>query len=137
MAPAMADDARPKTPTTLGGGKVITTEEARKHLDAKTATFIDMRSPMGYGKGHVPGAISISYREKSDFSANFDAAIDSMDMEKMPQDKARPLIFYGHGDDGWKGYKGAVLAMRAGYKNVMFYRDGWAGWESKAQPIER
>ena len=137
FTPAIASEARPKTPTTIAGGKVISAEEAKKHLDAKSATFIDMRSAMGYGKGRVPGAVSVTYREKSDFSANFDASLDGMDMEKLPQDKARPVIFYGHGDDGWKGYKGAVLAIKAGHKNVMFYRDGWAGWEAKSYPIER
>lgn len=137
LAPAIASEARPKCPTTLPGGKVINAEEAKKHLDAKSASFIDMRSPMGFGKGHVPGAISISYREKSDFTANFDASLDGMEMEKLPQDKARPMIFYGHGDDGWKGYKGAVLAVKAGYKNVMYFRDGWSGWEAKSYPVER
>ena len=135
-APAFAQD-RPDTPRSLPGERVISADEGKKLLDNKAAVFMDMRSAMGYGKGRVPGAISMTYKEKSDFVANFDATVDSMDAAKLPADKSKPLVFYGHGASGWKGYKGAVLAAKAGHKNVMFMRDGWTVWEAKAYPVER
>jgi rhodanese-related sulfurtransferase len=135
-APAFSQD-RPDTPNSLPGGRVISADEGKKLFDSKGAVFMDMRSAMGYGKGRVPGAISMTYKEKSDFVANFDPSVDSMDADKLPADKNKPLVFYGHGASGWKGYKGAVLAAKAGHKNVMFMRDGWTGWEAKAYPVER
>ena len=137
MTTLVSAQDRPDTPTSVPGGKIITVEEGKKLLDAKGAAFIDMRSAMGYAKGRVPGAVSATYTEKSDYVANFDASMDKMDSTKLPADKAKPLVFYGHGASGWKGYKGAVLAAKAGHKNVMFMRDGWAGWEAKAYPAER
>jgi rhodanese-related sulfurtransferase len=134
---ATAADDRPDTPASLPGGKVISVDEGKKLLDGKSAMFIDMRSAMGFGKGHVPGAVSVDYKEKSDFVANFDAALDTMDVSKLPADKTKTLVFYGHGAGGCKGYKGAVLSVKAGYKNVMFMRDGWSGWESEAYVVER
>ena len=87
------------TPTTLAGGKVITSEEARKLIDQKGILVIDTRSPVKLGKSHVPSAVSIAYKENSDKTAS--------------------IVIYSDGPTGWKSYKGAVLAVKGGYKNVM------------------
>jgi rhodanese-related sulfurtransferase len=46
-------------------------------------------------------------------------------------------VFYSDGLTGWKSYKAAVLAVKAGYKNVMYMRGGFAEWEAKGAPVER
>ncbi len=126
----------PPSPTALKGGKIITPADAKKLLDAKTATFVDPRSAVNYGKGHVPGAVLVAYKGKSENVENFDAALDSFPMDKLPKDKAAPVIFYGHGDTGWKAYKAAVLAINAGYSKVHFMRAGMQGWEAGGLPVE-
>ncbi len=128
---------KPETPTSTVGVKVITVDEGKALSNAKAATFIDTRSAVNFGKGRVPGALSSSYKEKSEPVADFDASLDTFEMGKLPSDKAAKVVFYSDGPTGWKSYKAAVLASKAGYKNVMYLRSGFAGWEAKGLPVER
>lgn len=132
--PTWAADDKPDTPTSLRGGTVIGIDEAKGLLDKKSAAFFDTRNALNFGKGHVPGATIISYKEKSDFSPNFDAAQDTFELGKLPTDKSARLVIYSDGPKGWKSYKAATLAINAGYKNVMWMRDGFAGWTAKNLP---
>lgn len=125
------------TPTSIGGAKVISVDEGRTLSAGKAATFVDTRNPMNFGKGHVPGAVSASYKEKSEKAADFDASKDEFELAKLPADKAAKVVFYSDGPSGWKSYKAAVLAVKAGYKNVFYMRTGFAEWETKGLPIER
>lgn len=134
-APVLAQD-KPDTPTTLQGGKVVTVEEAKKLSDDKSAQFFDTRSLINFGKGHVPGAKAVSYKEKSEFKADFNAAADSFELDKLPADKAAKIVLYSDGPGGWKSYKAAVLSIKAGHKNVMWMRDGFTGWTAKGYPAE-
>jgi len=129
-----AQDKKPSTPATLAGGKVVTADEAKNLLDGKKAAFFDTRSAMSFGKGHVPGAKAIPYGEKSEFAENFDASKDRFDLAQLPADKNAALVFYSDGPAGWKSYKAAVLAVRAGYKSVHYFRGGWADWEARKYP---
>jgi rhodanese-related sulfurtransferase len=130
-----AQGTPPVTPTTLSGGKVVSADEAKKLLDGKQSVFVDTRSAMNFGKGHVPGAVSVQYGEKSEFAENFDASKDRFDLAQLPGDKNAALVFYSDGPTGWKSYKAAVLAVRAGYKSVHYFRGGWAEWEARKYPV--
>lgn len=123
------------TPTTLEKAKVINATEAKALHDAKTATFVDTRSVVNFGKGHIAGAIAVGYKEGSDKVANFDATKDSFDFSKIPGDKVKPVVFYSDGPAGWKSYKAAATAVKAGYTNVSYFRGGFAEWESKGFPV--
>ncbi|PIQ51469.1 MAG: hypothetical protein COW02_14665 [Comamonadaceae bacterium CG12_big_fil_rev_8_21_14_0_65_59_15] len=124
------------TPTKLDGGKIITVEQGHALADKKAAFFIDTRSPVNFGKGHVPGANAIPYKSGSPDEEGFDASKDKFDLSKLPADKAQPLVFYSDGPTGWKSYKAAVWAVKAGYKNVNYMRDGWSEWMAKKLPVE-
>jgi len=124
------------TPTKLAGGKIITVEEGRKLADAKTAFFIDTRNVVNFGKGHVPGANAIPYKSGSNDVEGFDASKDKFDLDKLPPAKDKALVFYSDGPTGWKSYKAAVWAIKAGYQNVNYMRDGWSEWMAKKFPAE-
>jgi rhodanese-related sulfurtransferase len=128
---------KPETPTATPGIKVINVDEGKQLATTKGAVFVDTRNAMNFGKGRVPGAVSASYKEKSDAAPNFDASVDSFEMAKLPADKNAKIVFYSDGPTGWKSYKAAVLASKAGYKNVMYMRSGYAEWEAKSMPVER
>jgi rhodanese-related sulfurtransferase len=130
-----SDDAA--TPTELKGGKVISIEEAKQLLDAKSASFVDTRSVVNFGKGHVPGAVTAAYKEKSEKVVAFDAKADSFELDKLPNNKSSTVVFYSDGPTGWKSYKAAVLSIGAGYTNVRYMRGGFAEWSGKSLPIER
>lgn len=133
---ALADDA-PPTPTSLKGGKVISVDDAAALSKSKGAVFVDTRSTLNYGKGHVPGAIGAAYKEKSEKVENFDSSIDQFDFAKIPTDKAAKIVFYSDGPTGWKSYKAAVMAIKQGYTNVMYLRGGFNDWTAKNLPVER
>lgn len=132
IQPAMADE--PPTPASVKGVEVVSVEKARDLIGK--AQFFDMRSAVNYGKGHVKGAVALPYDQKSDKSENFDAAKDKFDMSKLPKEKSAAIVFYSDGPTGWKSYKAAVLASRAGYTNVKWMREGTAGWTAKQLPLE-
>lgn len=132
-----ADDNKPETPKTLEGVKVITATEAKTMIDGKEAKFFDMRSAINYGKGHLPGATPLPYKENSEYAASFDASKDTFDLSKLPADKKTPIVFYSDGPTGWKSYKAAALARKAGYKKVMWLREGTKGWEAKKFPLQQ
>lgn len=134
---ASAQEKKPETPRSLAGAKVVSAEEAARLAQSKSAQFFDTRSAVNFGKGHVPGAKATPYMEKSDFAAAFDASQDRFDLGQLPSDKATPIVFYSDGPTGWKSYKAAVLAVRAGYKSVHYFRDGWAEWERRKLPVAR
>ncbi len=124
------------TPETLEGGTIIAAEEAKKLWENQEAVFFDMRSPVNYGKGHIPGATALPYRQNSDKSRDFDAGADHFDLQQLPADPTRPIVFYSDGPFGWKSYKAAVLAIRAGYRNIMWFRGGFTDWPAKGYPVE-
>lgn len=133
MARAQSDGVT-MTPTTLAGGKVVTPEEVKRLIDQKGTMVIDTRSPVNFGKSHLPGAVSIAYKENSEKTAAFDASVDQFDLSKLPADKNTPVVIYSDGPTGWKSYKGAVVAVKGGYKNVLYMRGGWAEWTAKGLP---
>jgi rhodanese-related sulfurtransferase len=135
VATAVAAD-KPQTPATLAGGKVIAAAEAKALLDGKQAEFFDMRSAVNFGKGHVPGAKALPYKENSEFVADFDTTVDQFSLNQLPADKNATMVFYSDGPTGWKSYKAAVLAIKAGYQKVLWFREGFSSWQAAGYPVE-
>jgi rhodanese-related sulfurtransferase len=137
VAPAAsASQDKPDTPVDIKGGAVVTARDAKALLDGGKARFFDMRSAVNYGKGHVAGAKALPYKEKSAFIAAFDATADDVDLAALPADKGATVVFYSDGPKGWKSYKAAVLAIRSGYRNVKWMREGYSGWLAAGLPVE-
>lgn len=123
------------TPTTLAGATVVTPEQARD-LQGKGAMIVDSRSAAEYAEGHIDGAISLPYKEKSEKAVDFDAAKDSVDLSKLPADKGAAIVTYCNGHDCWKSYKLASAAIKAGYTRTHWLRDGLPGWKAKGFPVK-
>jgi rhodanese-related sulfurtransferase len=130
-APAAAVD----TPTSIQGAKTVGADEV-KSLQAQGAKVFDLRKKAAYVEKHVPGSLHVKYDEKSAKVAAFDASVDAFDLGQLPPDKHAKVVLHGHGADGWKAYKASVLAVKAGYTNVHFFRGGFAEWVTKGFPTE-
>jgi rhodanese-related sulfurtransferase len=124
---------RKLTPTTAPGVEVLTTEKAQALIGK--AQFYDFRSAVNFGKGHIKGAIALPYSGKSENSENFDATQDRFDLTKLPPDKNALIVMYSDGPYGWKSWKASVLASRAGYKNIKWFREGIEGWSARNLPL--
>ncbi|HVI79975.1 MAG TPA: rhodanese-like domain-containing protein [Candidatus Acidoferrum sp.] len=123
------------TPAELAGVKLVGAEEVVKAQSAG-AVIIDSRVASEYAEGHIKGAINVPYREKSEKAVNFDAAQDEFNLAKLPADKAAAVVVYCNGPECWKSFKGSTVAMKGGYTNVLWYREGFPQWKSKGLPSE-
>jgi len=123
------------TPETLPGAKHVSAEDVVK-ARANGAMVIDARVASEYAEGHIKGAINVPYREKSAKSANFDASQDEFNLSKLPADKKAAIVIYCNGPECWKSFKASTAAVKAGYTDILWYREGFPNWKSKGLPSE-
>ena len=128
---ARADD----TPAALPGAKMVGAEEVAK-AQAGGAVVIDTRVASEFAEGHIKGALSVPYREKSQKSASFDASQDDFNLAKLPADKAAAVVLYCNGPECWKSFKASSAAIKGGYTNVLWYRLGFPDWKAKGHSVE-
>ncbi|MDP3671435.1 MAG: rhodanese-like domain-containing protein [Telluria sp.] len=124
-----------ETPTSLKGAEVVDAAKAKALIDAGVKV-IDMRPGNEYAEAHIRGAINVPYKEKSAKEVDFDAALDSIDLSKLPADKSAPIITLCNGVECWRSFKGATAAIKAGYKKVYWFRGGVPEWKAKGLPVD-
>jgi rhodanese-related sulfurtransferase len=122
------------TPTSLPGAKVISAAEA-KMLAAKGMAVYDVRVAEEFDTAHIPGAISVPYKEASAKEVGFDPADDQFALNKLPKDKNTPFMMYCDGTICWKSYKSALMAIQGGWKNVYWFRGGFPEWKEASLPV--
>lgn len=128
---AMAAD----TPTSLAGVDMVDAAQAKALADAG-ALMIDTRVAMEYAEGHIKGALSIPYKEKSAKAADFNKAEDSFPLAAKVADKNTKVVMYCNGPSCWKSYKAAKVAHDDGYKSVYWFRTGYPAWKAAGHPVE-
>lgn len=124
-----------ESPGSIAGATIVTAEQARQAIDKGVPVF-DLRTPTEFAEGSVKGAVTLPYKEKSTKVLDFDASLDSFDLSKLPADRSAPVLLYCAGIECWKSFKGAAVAVKAGFKKVMVMRGGWPEWKSKGYPIQ-
>jgi rhodanese-related sulfurtransferase len=122
------------TPPALNGAKSVDAAAVAKAQSAG-AVVVDTRVASEYADGHIKGAISVPYREKSEKSPGFDANQDEFNLAKLPADKAAAIVVYCNGPECWKSFKASTVSIKAGYTNILWYRDGFPDWKSKNLPV--
>lgn len=126
--------AEEETPMSIPGGTYVDVAKAKGLFD-KGALFVDARVTAEYAEKHIKGAIGVVYKEKHKKVSKVDPT-DEFDLAKLPGDKGKAMVFYCNGSPCWRGYKGAAAAIKAGYKNVNWFRDGLPAWIEKGYPTE-
>lgn len=123
-----------ETPMSIPGGTFVDAAKAKALYD-KGALFVDARVPAEFAEKHIKGAASVVFKEVHKKVSKLDPK-DEFDMSKLPADKGKALVFYCNGSPCWRGYKAADAAIKGGYKNVNWFRDGLPAWETKGYPTE-
>jgi rhodanese-related sulfurtransferase len=101
-----------------GGPVSVSAAHIKKLIDDKAAyMLVDARPKRVAEKGMIPTAVNISDTE-------FDKNVD-----RLPADKATPLIFYCGGLECVLSDKSAEKARKLGYTNVLTYPPGYPEWE--------
>jgi len=124
-----------ETPATLAGTKLVNAAEVKKMLDSGVPV-IDTRVAAEYAEKTIKGAKSVPYKEKSAKEAGFDASQDQFDLSKLPADKAAPLVFFCNAGECWKSYKASVVASKAGYTKINWFRGGMPEWVAAGLPTQ-
>lgn len=135
LAVGLTSAACAETPASLAGTKLATAEDVVK-LQAAGAVVVDSRIASEYADGHIKGAVSVPYREKSEKSVTFDAGQDEFNLAKLPADKGAPMVVYCNGPECWKSFKAGTASVKAGYTNIYWYRAGFPDWTAKGFPTE-
>lgn len=126
---------KPETPNLIPGATVV--DDAWVFANHKAMKIFDMRKKAEYVEGHLPGALSNPYKEKSAKSVDFDRSMDKLNMSKFPNDKSTPIIVYCNGPRCWKSYKTTIWLIEAGYTKVYQYRNsGFPGWKARGYPVQ-
>jgi PQQ-dependent catabolism-associated CXXCW motif protein len=120
------------TPTSIPGGRVITTE-ALEHFN-RSALLIDAWNDQGHAT--LPGAIRMPAAGSpgnfyDQIQSGFQQAL-AMRTNNNPQ---QPLIFFCAGAKCWESYNAALRALRLGYREVYWYRGGVASWQAAGLPL--
>ncbi|MFO1285396.1 MAG: rhodanese-like domain-containing protein [Rubrivivax sp.] len=123
----------PGTPR-QSGAKVVDAATVAQ-LMGSGAVYVDTRTEAEFKAGHVPRAMLVSYVEKSAKDTDYDARADTFDIGKLPQDKAAPIIFACNGPECWKSYKASLAAVKAGYKQVHWFRGGFPEWRNASRQV--
>lgn len=123
------------TPTEPPAGvTIVQAINAKTLIEQNKVQVFDMRKALNYGKGHISGATSLPYEwtkrgHPSERTGEFN-------MSKLPADKNTALLFHSDGPTGWKSYYASKAAKEAGYKNVMWMRDGYSTWTESGYPVK-
>ena len=100
-----------------GMAQSVSAAYIKKLLDEKADfMLIDARPKRVFDKGAIPGAAHISDTE-------FDKHVD-----KLPADKAKPLIYYCGGLECVLSNNSAEKARKLGYSNVKTFVEGYPEW---------
>ncbi len=123
------------TPTEAPDGvTIITAADAQPLIQQNKVKAFDMRKALNYGKGHLPGATSLPYKWTK--KGHPSERTGEFDMSKLPSDKGTTILFHSDGPNGWKSFYASKEAIEAGYKNVIWMREGFATWQEKGYPID-
>jgi rhodanese-related sulfurtransferase len=123
------------TPRALPGASVVDAAGAAR-LMAAGATYIDTRTEAEFKAGHAAGARLVPYHEKSHKDADFDAALDKFDLSQLPAERDTPLLLACNGAECWKSFKASQAAIKAGYRQVHWFRGGFPEWRAAGMKIE-
>lgn len=116
------------TPTTVPGGKTVTTDELKAMLasDSKPVVIdalgssVMIEGAQGLGAGIGEQRILGKDREM------FPKALEKM----TGGDKAKAIVFYCRSNSCWHSYNATLHAVAAGYTNVLWYRGGIDAWQA-------
>lgn len=90
----------------------IDLDGARAHLDAETALFMDVRDPMSFRSGHIPGARHVH-------DGNIQEFVDGADKEE------RVIVYCYHGN---MSRGGTAYLLSNGFAEVYSMSGGFEGW---------
>ncbi|MBN2684731.1 MAG: rhodanese-like domain-containing protein [Pontiellaceae bacterium] len=109
--------------------KIIGFAQAQEKFRAQSAIFVDARTAEEFGKGHIPGAVSLPFAHFNDeeyFMTTLDLA-----------DSGKELVVYCSSRECDDGRLLATELETLGCANVILFIDGFDGWENAGGEVEK
>lgn len=113
----------------------------RAMVEEDAATVIDVRSAREYRRGHVPGAVRVSWLRFRDGWGRTGKLPRDLEhvaraMAALGVDGTRPVAVYGKAHEGW-GEEGRVAWMLhyLGHPRVTILDGGWSAWQRAGGPV--
>jgi rhodanese-related sulfurtransferase len=119
--------AKAKDDVVLGDWEIEDVKIAKKIFDSGKAVFVDARSQLNFGDGHIKGAISLPVGQ-------FDLLVEKF---KQNYSLSQPIVTYCSGRTCNDSHHLAQMLFENGYDNVSVFIDGYPGWETEGYPIEK
>ena len=123
------------TPMDIPDAKVIRTAELKAALESATPPIlIDVAA----GEGHdtLPGAVWIPGAGRGEnFVDTIQGELSALLAQLTAGDRDRALVFLCVNSQCWLSFNAARRAFAAGFRNVYWYRGGYAAWKAAGLPL--
>ncbi len=123
------------TPTLIPEGKVVRTADLMLMTQSlRPPVLIDVAA----GEGHetLPGAVWIPGAGRGDnFIDTIQAELSVLLSGLTAGNRDRPLVFFCVNAQCWLSFNAARRAIAAGYREVYWYRGGYAAWKAAGLPL--
>ena len=104
---------------------VIDAKTAKDMLD-RNVTFIDVRSKLSFGLGHIPGAINIDVRDV-DFGEAVSAVVQ----------KDQEFVIYCRGTHCSRSPEAILILTPMGFERIFYFKEGTPGWTAAGFELEK
>lgn len=105
-----------EAPHEVTGARTVNVWQAQA-LHQHEALFIDVRSPQYWRMGHIAGAVHLDLR----------GPFVALAQQQWPRDV--PIVLYGDSELSSLSALASRLAVRWGYQEVYYFREGFFAWQ--------
>lgn len=110
--------------TTAGPAKKVSVEELAALMAGKAAPTVLDANPQDVRNrlGMVPSAVALT-------------SFANYDLQELPADKGRTLVFYCYNEQCTASHTAAARAVEAGHTDVLVMHQGIVGWVAAGHPV--
>ena len=125
VADVLEDDSEEyEAPLEIIGAETIGYGDAMRLME-EGAVFIDVRMEQDWNVGRIKGAIHLDFKE--DFFVLYISDLLNHNT---------PIVFYCNSPLSFRGAMASFFAVKWGYTNIYFFRDGYYRWLAEDMPVE-
>lgn len=111
-------------PLEVTGTTLVSSSEAKALFD-EGAAFIDVRTDADFEAGRIPGSIHLDVKT----ALSEESLLDEVDKDEK-------IVFYCNGVKCGRSSAACALAVKWGFTDVYYFREGLPGWKASGYSVE-
>ena len=124
-----------RTPTTIPGGKVLSTRQLADALNRKDR-LIMLDAWANPAHQTVPGAHRVWFAGSSGAFDDVNQTALSVVLKRLTGgDLNYPVVLFCANSECWESYNAALRVAALGYRDIRWYRGGVTAWNAARQPL--